>query len=402
MSRTAESTIKGFLYQFHKTAQSILTSEYDDTVTVEGVIEDIDVAHGDGSFTAIQCKYHESNQNFSPSLIYKPLLQMAEQFSTSSGANITYVLFVHTSDTEQNSRQVTLEELEQALESTNQKLAPIIRKIPPTFDKESFLENVRLEFGPSLDDLANEIKSSLGELRIQNSDVDNILYPNCINHIATLSCNTGASNREIDRHSLEDMLARVNNTAITKWTLALKDKKALLTSKKKQISANLSQNSRERCIYFMSEQIQDFEDRFIVFVSNYLAKYHNKAVHIKTPIFSIDCTEDKLFELEHRLYLKRIKAHTGYIGTRFIESEFFKDPISRGARSLVSEREFQIRLFSSQSHPELLNSRKCDDIFFIGNEIPESVDCTDIETSILGVPDMNELEFVLSMRNSYE
>ncbi|RVU85997.1 hypothetical protein EOL70_00665 [Leucothrix sargassi] len=402
MSRTAESTIKGFLYQFHKTAQSILTSEYVDTVTVEGVIEDIDVAHSDGSITAIQCKYHESNQAFSPSLIYKPLLQMAEQYSTSCGANISYVLFVHTSDTEQNSRKVTLEELDQALESTNQKLVPIISRIPSTFDKELFLENVRLEFGSSLDDLATEIKSSLNKLSIQNSDVDNILYPNCINHIATLSCNIGASNREINRRSLEDMLERVNSTAITKWTLALKDKKALLNSKKKQISANLSQNSRERCIYFMGEQIQDFEDGFVVFVSNYLSKYHNKAAHIKTPIFSIDCTEDKVFELEHRLYLKRIKAHTGYIGNKFIENDFFKDPISKGSRSLVSDREFQIRLFSNKSHPELLNSRKCDDIFFIGNKIPENVDCTDIEISILGVPNTKELEFVLSMRNSYE
>lgn len=43
MSRVADSTIQGFLYQFNITLQEILRSSEDDEITVEGIIEDIDI-----------------------------------------------------------------------------------------------------------------------------------------------------------------------------------------------------------------------------------------------------------------------------------------------------------------------------------------------------------------------
>ena len=43
MSRTAESTIKGFLYQFHKSINEILQLENGEIITLEGIIEDIDL-----------------------------------------------------------------------------------------------------------------------------------------------------------------------------------------------------------------------------------------------------------------------------------------------------------------------------------------------------------------------
>ncbi len=79
MSRTADYTIKGFLYQFNKTSLSILESKDDDTITVEGIIEDIEIKSSE-STTAIQCKYHEASTNFQESAVYKPLLQMIKHF----------------------------------------------------------------------------------------------------------------------------------------------------------------------------------------------------------------------------------------------------------------------------------------------------------------------------------
>ena len=43
MSRVADSTIQGFLYQFNITLQEILKASEDDEITVEGIIEDIDI-----------------------------------------------------------------------------------------------------------------------------------------------------------------------------------------------------------------------------------------------------------------------------------------------------------------------------------------------------------------------
>ncbi|MCT7009442.1 hypothetical protein M1749_24160, partial [Salmonella enterica subsp. enterica serovar Oranienburg] len=71
MARTADYTIQGFLYQFNKTLLEILRAAGDSVVTVEGIVEDIDIVAGDVT-TAIQCKYHESNDVFTLSSIYKP------------------------------------------------------------------------------------------------------------------------------------------------------------------------------------------------------------------------------------------------------------------------------------------------------------------------------------------
>lgn len=402
MSRTAESAIKGFLYQFQKTIKTILESSYDDTITVEGIVEDVDVLHLDGSTTAIQCKYHESVEVFTPSLIYKPLLQMAENYSSNPAADITYRLFVHVQNQDHITRSITEVELTSALNSTNTKLQATINRISDGFDRADFLTKLTLEFGESIDDLSISIKELLSEIDIQNSDVENILYPNSINHIALISCGDTPESREINRLDFESFLSASNSTAISKWTLALNTKKQLLTSKRKQLSQYLSQNSRERCFYLSKEQLINFNEGIVVFIRNYLAKYHTKALHLKTPIFVFDCDLNDLNDIQHRLFVKGIKACAGYIGTQFEVQEFFREPIRRNSRSLVNEREFQIRLLSYEDQPDAVNHRKCDDLFFVCKNKPNQINCTDIETSEIGVPNFSELEFVLSIRNEYE
>lgn len=94
MSRTADYTIQGFLYQFNKTALEILDAQDDDKVTVEGIIEDIEVTTP-ATLKAVQCKYHEASTSFTASAVYKPLLQMLKHFSDHQSASIRYILFAH-------------------------------------------------------------------------------------------------------------------------------------------------------------------------------------------------------------------------------------------------------------------------------------------------------------------
>jgi hypothetical protein len=73
MSRTADYTIQGFIYQFIVTLQKLLSiSDSNSAIVVEGLIEDIDVITPTG-VEATQCKYHESKDNFTLSAIYKPV-----------------------------------------------------------------------------------------------------------------------------------------------------------------------------------------------------------------------------------------------------------------------------------------------------------------------------------------
>ena len=188
MSRTAEDTIKGFVYQFHKTAKQILEADSDSEIMIEGTIEDIDVIHTSGDITAIQCKYHETQDKFIPSLIFKPILQMAINDLENPSLNINYILFIHTNDfSSQKSRALTLEEFDSALSSTQEKIIKLASKIPTSFNKSNFINKVKVDFAPSLDTLSDELKKSLEQANIPNSDVGTILYPNLINYIALRS-----------------------------------------------------------------------------------------------------------------------------------------------------------------------------------------------------------------------
>ncbi|MOA38462.1 hypothetical protein D3C78_1601500 [compost metagenome] len=59
MGRSADYTIQGFLYQFNQTLAELLKAADDAEITIEGIVEDIEVATFSGT-KAIQCKYHET------------------------------------------------------------------------------------------------------------------------------------------------------------------------------------------------------------------------------------------------------------------------------------------------------------------------------------------------------
>lgn len=96
--RQADSTIKGYLYQFNKSIDIILDSNDDVPVVLEGVIEDIDV-HMPSAIKTIQCKYHE-DKKYQLSSVVAPILEMLCHYceSTYLGKSVSYYLFAYYSD----------------------------------------------------------------------------------------------------------------------------------------------------------------------------------------------------------------------------------------------------------------------------------------------------------------
>jgi hypothetical protein len=94
MSREADYTLKGFIYQFNKTLEQVISEPEGSEIEVEGIIEDIDV-HYDGHTKAIQCKYHETKGKYNLSDISKPILQMLVHYSENKTKNIQYILYAH-------------------------------------------------------------------------------------------------------------------------------------------------------------------------------------------------------------------------------------------------------------------------------------------------------------------
>ncbi|WP_405423063.1 hypothetical protein [Pantoea stewartii] len=403
MSRSAEDTIKGFVYQFHKTAKQILVSEMDAEIALEGAIEDIDIKDVTGEITAIQCKYHESQDKFVPSLIFKAILQMALNMIKHPNTNIKFILFIHTPDyNTQNNRKLTLTEFDSALNSQQDTIKKIAAQIPSTFPKTTFVASVDIEFAPHFDELSEQVKEELGKIEINNSDVNTILYPNIINHVALISTRKDPSSRNTTKKDVIDFLRKTNDIAISKWTLFLKSRDMLLRAKRTQLLEGLKLNTRMRCFYFKERKIENINDEIVIFIKNYIDKYHFKALHTKTPTFVLECDFTTLLDIQHRLYQKKIIANTGYIGCRFEEANFNREPLTINVTKSQTNREFDVRLLMAPNDIKSINVRKNDDIFLISDYIPDEIDTQDVQIFLSGVESREELEYILNIRSNYE
>jgi len=402
MSRTADSTIKGFLYQFNKTIISISEAVAGEEVTVEGLVEDIDIESIDGDIVAVQCKYHESVEKFTDSLIFKPILQMAEAFSKSPAKKVSYKIYIHVPSEPNRIEIVSMATLDAAIATKDQKLSKIAARIVQPLNKADFLSKLKIEFGPSIDDLEKNVKTLLGKLDIVDADVDCILYPNAINHIAKISSLRDESKRKIKRVALQKLLSNINSTGISKWVLATKNKKEILRSIQKQLANGLSQNNRERSFYFSPKSIFGFDDEIVIFIDNYIKKYSYKTAHTTIPVISVDCSVDEILQLQLRLYRKGIKANTGIVGNELIEVELFRAPMRINSNGGVVKKEFDVCIFSSQPDMQYVNKKKASDLFCICDVIPSEIDGTDWNVVQLGVKSFSELEYVLQLRGNYE
>ncbi|MDY0040192.1 MAG: hypothetical protein RBS57_07745 [Desulforhabdus sp.] len=401
MSRTADYTIQGFLYQFNKTALEVLKAQDDDTITVEGIVEDIEIASL-GSLTAIQCKYHEASTSFTASAIYKPLLQMLKHFSENQTANIRYVLFAHFPTIGKIPPVVDKTTLEAALLSTDKNLAKHVKAVPSGIDLASFVSRFSMDFGPSYEDIAKQVGKELEANAIPKDDIETLAYPNAINIIATLSVKHDPAERNITKKQFLSDLMAIRTTAISRWTLALKSREKLLQARRKQLKVHLDKNARLRYFVIEPKSIEDYDNEIVLFVTDFIGKYHFKTAHTNTPILCICANREHVLEIQRRLFAKKVIADDGYIGGEFKESRFFRDPMFVKKPGGKIEREFAIRLLSWGDHGEVLNVRKCDDLFIIGEPNCDTLDTVDVNVERMAGATMKEIKYVMGVSNVYE
>jgi hypothetical protein len=397
MSRSADYTIKGFLYQFNKTALEILNASPDSLITVEGIVEDIDI------FTplltkAIQCKYHEANEAFSASNIYKPVLQMMNHFHANQTSEVQYVLFAYYPAVKgKPAPSIGKAELTAALKSQNKELASLIGSLGDTFDLDAFIKHFTLEIGEPFDGLASKVGDALKANGIPAADLDTLAYPNAINLIANISIKHDPTERNITRHQFVDRLKAIRKTAISRWTLALKSRKELLDARRRQLKPHLDKNARLRYFVFDAKSLEDYGAEIVLFIKDYLEKYHFKQTHIATPVMCLCTIEGDLSEVIRRLYAKGIISTDGYIGGTFDETLFFREPISAKGK-----REFGVRMLRWEDHGPILNSRKCDDLFLIGEPPCDALNKVDINVEHLAATTLKEVKYLVGVSNVYE
>jgi hypothetical protein len=396
MSRTADYTIQGFLYQFNKTLLEILNAPDDAVITIEG-IEDIDVSTP-SMHTAIQCKYHETKRSFTASDIYKPLLQMMHHFYQYPDKNINYILFAHfPGECNKSALPVNKETLEESLRSKSPKFTRYINDLKGNIDLDAFLTKFSAPIGSSFDTLIQEVYAALQSSGFLETDIETLIYPNAIHTIASLSIKHVVSAREITKKQLLDSLRDVRKIAISCWTLALKTRKQILEAKRKELKSNLDKNSRRRYFVVNPDFSGDnFASEIVIFVEEYCAKYHFKPTHVEPPLFCLKTTEQIFRDVQSRLYKKGIVSTDGYFGDNFFEDHFLRKfkYSNRGS-------EFSIRLLRWRNL-ETINRYKGDDIFILGSGHYNDWDSNDVNIEVLGSQSIKEIKYILGISYVYE
>lgn len=323
-SRIADSTIKGFIYQFNKTILEILDTATG-TVHVEGIVEDVDVYEVNNSVTATQCKYHESAKFFNLSLIYKPIILMIKTFLERPNDDISFVLFIHVPSEEERDLKLSIEDLEQILKTKDKTLINVISKLNlMDFDKNKFLDHLFVRFGKSIEDLESEIKTKLEGLeKFRSYDVDGLIYPNLIAEIQRISTIKEHDSRKVTQQEVFNFLITQSKAVINKWTLMTKSRKALLKQLRNDFRTQMNPNSLSRCFIFQGFNGDDV-GRVIHFINSYVEKYLKKPSH-KPASFIFDIDEEKFKELVSLLYDQEIEVNDGMVGGIWKDNKFYKD-----------------------------------------------------------------------------
>jgi len=400
MTRTAEYTIQGFLYQFNKTLLEILQSTDDSQITAEGIIEDIVLSAPLGT-TAIQCKYHEARANFSLSLVYKPILQMMEHYFRNKNAPIRYILFAHFPNAFLGPHLLSRADIESILNSSNPKLAKYIAPLKGNIDIDEFLKRFTLEFGCSFDALVSDVHTALSGNGLPAEEIETLMYPNAIHYVATLCTNHLEEDRTITKPKLLETLQQIRKTAISRWTLSLKTRKQILEARRKQLKANLDINTRLRYLLIYGS-LESFQDDIVLFIHDFVGKYHFKSAHIRTPVFCLDCREEEFDSIRFRLYQKGITAADGFVGSKFESAKFFKEPMRTKLANKEIQREFVVRLLRFNPAQPVMNEQKCDDLFIIGTGAEHGLDTLDINVEHLDVSDLKQVRYLVGVSNAYE
>lgn len=392
MGRSADYTIQGFLYQFNQTLAELLKAADEAEITIEGIVEDIEVATFSGT-KAIQCKYHETQDKYTPSILYDPLLQMMKHFKSNPVAEIKYHLFVHFP----NAPVVVISalELKRALASKNKDLQALIADANGV-DVDGFLKVFEVTVTPKYDDLMEENTKLLEALGFNKAEVEALFYPNAIQIIGDLSIKHEERLRKITKKHFLDTLRRIRSTAVSQWTLSLKTRQKILDARRKQLKESLSANVRLRFFVIFPAFLEQFDDQVVLFIKSFIDKYHFKQAHTHTPLFALDVTQDSFDEIAERLIGKDVVPNLGRPVKAFSEISFFREPMV-----LKDKKEFVLRFIRWDDYKNIQLKVKADDFFVVGDGDVASLDLQDVNLETLGAEKFDEIKYMMGMSNAY-
>jgi hypothetical protein len=400
MTRTADYVIQGFQYQLHKTLFEILKSTAESVITVEGIVEDIEIV-STGKLKVIQCKYHETKTTFAPSSVFKPLLQMMCHFQKNISADIRYVLYAHFAGVNESEFVINKSILLDAMASKNADFKEMISALDGKVDVDLFLERFNAELGPSYETLVSSVLAALTAEGLDPVEVEVLSYPNAIHMIGALSIKHKVTERSTTRSEFMEKLAKIRRTAISRWTVSLLSRKKILNARRKQFKANLALNTRHRCFAIDKNSTSDFDNHIVLFIKGYLDKYHFKQSHRFTPLFVLNISRDEIVAIIGRLLDLKVIPRDGYFGNNFVSSTFLKIPMVQLINREVI-REFNVLLLEADRFAEISKDIRIDDLIKIGNIDLPLKNANDINIDEVESATFAEINYMIGISNVYE
>lgn len=393
MSRTAEHSIRGYLYQFLRYLSEILAAAPGTQISIEGVVEDVDVVTP-GLTTAIQCKLHEQTDKYTLGKIYKPVLQMLEHFGNSAadGPKIHYRLFCHFPD-KTGSMQLTLDDLKTIEATGSEALQKIAARIPAATDRATFLTRFTIEFGPCLDDIEKEVLASLEAKGFAVDDIAALIYPNAVQRIVNLATRPLPQARTVEAAAFVQSLRDVRHATFTRWTIALRTRAEVLKRLRDDLKHSLGENSRSRFFVIGPARGAGFDAEVAAFIRKFVERYSVKYLHDNPPLFMLT-DRQKVGAIALQLHDQGIEAATGdFGGGEFRIERLLRKPM-RGKKPVTHE--FRVRLAARADLIDLPMPRP-DELILI-NADGDPWDCPGMAVYKIEAEQMSEIEYAFQLR----
>lgn len=427
--RQADSTIKGYLYQFNKSIYEILSSADDEVITVEGVIEDIDIQSPSGT-TTIQCKYHEDSK-YQISSIAPPILEMLCHYCESVylGKTVSYVLYAYYSDNVTEVDRTAFVDFLQATKDkdilikyfhriyniSDTKILNIANKQKKSKEERETLINYYKDNRASLsmrvsisdfwgvftyikaqqfDCLKEEVIQQLSGISDKETALS-LYYPNAFSVIASMSAKKDITERNITKAMLISFLKEQKSLLINRWTLEALGKEQILKAKKRYLSAYFSSNADVRAFIFTDAFLEKNSNYTIALIQEYLGKYFKKPKLQKPPIFVFgnrysDLMQSALIEL----YKYQRSVNTGLVGNTFVEDSFINN------RNCSPDFACKMALLENIT-ANVLEQCQVNQLYVIGkNEL--GLHSVNYYTEELDVADMSAVRYLIALTTTLE
>lgn len=426
--RQANSTIKGYIYQFNKSIYEILSATDDASIVLEGAIEDIDVHLPDRTI-AVQCKYHEDSK-YSISTVATPILEMLCHFNecTALGKKTKYILYAHYSE---NVDSIDVNSFKTFLKTTSNKdvqlnffhriftikdvsilnLANKDKKkkeekekilnyynshkseLSLCVDIDSFWQLFQYKKADQFDVLKANVIDKLIALANDRETAEALYYPNAFSIVSDLSARENIEERTVKKTDFIQNLINQKTVLVTRWSLAALDRKKILKSKRQSLGSYFALNTAVRTFVFSSKFINANLSTLFPFIQEYLSKYFRKKTLHKQPIFILE-NEETAQNLILDLHKYQKAVNSGLICNSFQADSFINNT--------DCSCEFVCKIASLEKvDTAILEACSANQLFIIG-KISKDLESSKYYKEDLDINSVDELRYLVKLTNDLE